>query len=63
MCVTTFAIAVLLRDAGPYDIIFRPISVCYNRYLVMLLIYLGPYGIVFMTTYFTALEIPVIIDG
>jgi uncharacterized YccA/Bax inhibitor family protein len=52
----------LLRDFGPYEIIFMNVCVVITNAMVKLLKDFGPYGIIFMTVFIT-LDFPVILDG
>jgi hypothetical protein len=52
----------LLRDSGPYGIIFMNVCVVITVAMVMLLRNFGPYGKISMTV-FTTLDFPVILDG
>jgi hypothetical protein len=51
----------LLRDFGPYGIIFMNMCVVISVAEVMLLRDFGPHGIIFMTV-FTDVDFPVILD-
>jgi uncharacterized YccA/Bax inhibitor family protein len=63
LCVViTVAMEMLLRDFGPYGIIFMNLCVVITVAMEMLLRDFGPYGIIFMTM-FTTLDFPVILDG
>jgi hypothetical protein len=48
--VITLAMVMLLRDLGPYEILFFSVCVVITVVMVMLLRDVGPYGIVFMIT-------------